>query len=78
MTLVRCYREGGQQVFIILTPAHIRDLGSGKYTSQHWLDLFNAIATGPAEPPISMFEVATQPTPGVPVFEFDLSVVWVP
>lgn len=71
MQLVRCYREGGQQVFIVLTPSHIRDLGSGKYTYQHWLDMFNALATtNPADLPISMFEVATQPTTGVPVFQF--------
>lgn len=71
MQLVKCYREGGQQVFIVLTPSHIRDLGSGRYTYQHWLDMFNAIATTDhVDARITLFEVAVQPTPGVPVFEF--------
>jgi hypothetical protein len=71
MKLVRCYREGGGQVFIVLTSIHIRDLGVGKYSYQHWIDIFNAMATANiTDPQISMFEIAIQSTPGVPVFEF--------
>lgn len=71
MQLVRCYREGGSQVYVLLSQSHVRDMGRGRYTYDHWLDIFNAIASGPADPVINSFEVATCPVPGVPVFQFN-------
>lgn len=67
MQLIKCYREGGREVFIYFQRLTVMD----GMTDQHWLDLFNAMATGPAEPPITMFECATRMAPSVYEFSRD-------
>lgn len=73
MQLMRCYREGGQRVYIVISrsiydrTSHLFHPSDMAY--QHWLDIFNAMATGPADSPITMFEVAHSVARGV--FEFE-------
>lgn len=63
MILLRCYRDGGREVFVITTASIVKGM-----SEQALVDLCNAMATGPADPNITMVQQAHQTATGV--FEF--------